>query len=114
MSGLYRLLDTRRMNEKLKTSKMARVVIPTPLRKFTGERSTIETHGGTVKENIDHVVREYPEIQGHLYDENGSLRDFVKIYVGDEDIDALDKERTTVSADTVIRIIPAIAGGLWS
>lgn len=90
---------------------MAQVVIPTPLRKFTANRSAVDTEGGTVKENIDHVVREFPDIQEHLYDENGALRDFVKIYVGDEDIDALDKDNTRVSSDTVIRIVPAIAGG---
>ncbi len=90
---------------------MAQVVIPTPLRKFTGNRSSVNTEGTTVKENIDQLARTYPDLAQHLYEEDGSLRDFVRIYVGDEDINVLDKEATAVTEDSVISIVPAIAGG---
>ncbi len=90
---------------------MAQVIIPTPLRKFTGNQGTVEGQGNNVLEVIQNVTQEHPELQQHLLDENGELRQFVRIYLGDEDINALDKENTQVEQDAVISIIPAIAGG---
>jgi molybdopterin synthase sulfur carrier subunit len=92
---------------------MARIIIPTPLRKFTGNVASIETNGTTVAEAINALAETYPQIQGHLVDDSGKLRKFVRFYVGDEDIKALQNEATPVEPHTVISIIPAIAGGSW-
>lgn len=90
---------------------MARLIIPTPLRKFTNDKGAFESTGGTVEEVIKDLVTEYQGLKTHLYDGEGKLRSFVRIYVGDEDIQGLEREQTAVGADTVISIIPAIAGG---
>lgn len=90
---------------------MARIIIPTPLRKFTGNTASIESKGTTVSEVIHSLADDYPEIQRHLVDEAGKLRKFVRFYVGDEDISALQYDQTPVEDHTVISIIPAIAGG---
>lgn len=90
---------------------MARLIIPTPLRKFTGDNSSFESSGQSVKEVIDDLVKEHDGLKPHLFDEGGKIRSFVRIYVGDEDIQALEKEHTAVKDDSVISIIPAIAGG---
>ena len=47
----------------------------------------------------------------HLFDDDGKLRNFVNVYVNDDDIKHLDKEQTRVSAKDVISIIPSVAGG---
>ena len=47
----------------------------------------------------------------HLFDETGSLRNFVNVYVNDEDIRYLQKEQTQVSEKDTVSIIPSIAGG---
>ncbi len=90
---------------------MAKVIIPTPLRKFTSNLGTIDTNGGTVKENIGSLAEQFPDLKKHIFDENGDIRKFVRIYLGDEDINVLEKENTKVLQDSVISIIPAIAGG---
>jgi molybdopterin converting factor small subunit len=90
---------------------MATVIIPTPLRKFTENQAQIELTGGTILENIQDLARKYPNIEQHLFDEAGTIRSFVRIYLGDEDINQLDKEQTNVPEDAVISIVPAIAGG---
>ncbi|PCJ87850.1 MAG: molybdopterin synthase sulfur carrier subunit [Flavobacteriales bacterium] len=90
---------------------MARVIIPTPLRKFTQNLSSIETNGGTVIEAITSIADKHPEVRPHLFEENGNIRGFVRIYVGDEDINALENEQTIIGQDTVVSIVPAIAGG---
>ncbi len=90
---------------------MAKLIIPTPLRKFTDNQSSIETQGNTVLDSVRQLTEQYPELRQHVFDEQGNLRKFVRIYVGDEDIKSLDNEQTQVQQDTVISIIPAIAGG---
>ena len=91
---------------------MAKVIIPTPLRKFTNNTASIDANGGTIKESITSVADQYPELRKHIFEEGGEIRKFIRIYIGDEDINVLDKEETKVSADSVISIVPAIAGGI--
>ncbi|OJJ23819.1 molybdopterin synthase sulfur carrier subunit [marine bacterium AO1-C] len=90
---------------------MAKVIIPTPLRKFTQNQSSFEGNGSTVGATIENLTETYPDIKQHLLDENGKLRNFVRVYIGDEDIKALQNEATEVKEDSVISIVPAIAGG---
>ncbi len=92
---------------------MAKLIIPTPLRKFTENQPSISSSGNTVGEAITTLAETYPELKKHLFDEGGKLRSFVRVYVGDEDIKALDNEATTVDEQSVISIIPAIAGGSY-
>ncbi len=91
---------------------MAKIIIPTPLRKFTNNEGTIELSGKTVIEAVKSLGNKYPDIKVHLLDENGSLRNYLRIYVGDEDIKVLQNENTIVDDSSIISIIPAIAGGL--
>jgi molybdopterin converting factor small subunit len=90
---------------------MAKLIIPTPLRKFTDNQSSIETNGATVLDAVTQLTEKYPELKEHLFDEDENIRSFVRIYVGDEDIKRLDREQTKVSSGDTISIIPAIAGG---
>ena len=91
---------------------MAKVIVPTTLRKFTNNEASIDANGGTVKESITSLADQFPELKKHIFEENGEIRKFVRIYLGDEDINVLEKENTKVSSDSVISIIPAIAGGI--
>jgi molybdopterin converting factor small subunit len=90
---------------------MATIIIPTPLRKFTNQKTRLEVDGSNVKEAIEELALNFPDLKKHLLDENGQLRTFVNIFIGDDDIRNLEKENTKVSADSVVSIIPAIAGG---
>jgi len=90
---------------------MARIIIPTPLRKFSqGERS-FETGASTVLEALISLTDAYPQIKNHIYDTEGKLRSFIKIFVGEDDIKDLKNGETYVADKTVISIVPAIAGG---
>ena len=91
---------------------MATVVIPTPLRKFTDNKAKIDTSGSSVKEAIKQLGTLHPDLKKHLFKEDGQLQTFLKIYVGDRDIKALQDGETTVQKNDVISIIPAIAGGV--
>ncbi len=90
---------------------MATVIIPTPLRKFTGQKTKLEVEGTSVKEAIEDLALNFPDLKKHLIDDNGHLRTFVNIFLGDDDIRDLQNESTTLKDGSVISIIPAIAGG---
>ncbi len=90
---------------------MATIIIPTPLRKFTGQQSRVQVGGSTIKESISELVLNFPDLKKNLLDEQEQIRGYVNIFAGDEDIRSLQQENTPVSAGTVISIIPAIAGG---
>lgn len=90
---------------------MAKIIIPTPLRKFTNQTATIDSNTGNVLAAIEDLATQYPGIKQHLFDKEGNIRSFIRIFVGDDDIQSLDNEQTTIKEDTVVSIIPAIAGG---
>ena len=91
---------------------MAKIIIPTPLRKFTGNQKDVQVKGATVIEAINDLINEYPEIGNNILNDDGSIRNFVRVFLGDEDIQALKNEETSIKEDAVISIIPAIAGGV--
>lgn len=91
---------------------MAKIIIPTPLRKFTDNQSTFETNGTTIKEAIQELTSKHEALSKHLLDSDKNIRSFIRVYLGDEDINELDNEATSVASDSVISIVPAIAGGL--
>jgi molybdopterin converting factor small subunit len=90
---------------------MATVIIPTPLRKFTNNTARLEVKAENIQQTVDELTLNFPDLKKHLLDEQGQIRSFVNIFVGNDDIRNLQQEQTTVKQDTVISIVPAIAGG---
>jgi len=90
---------------------MAKILIPTPLRQFTGGADTIEATGATVGEVLAALTSAHPDLKKNLYNDEGKLRSFVNIYVNDEDIRYMSKEATEVASVDTVSIIPSIAGG---
>jgi molybdopterin synthase sulfur carrier subunit len=90
---------------------MAKVRIPTPLRKLTNNEETVEVTATTVGGAITELQSKYPGIKERLLDETGAVRRFVNVYVNEEDIRFLQNQETPVKAADEISIIPAIAGG---
>lgn len=90
------------------------IVIPTPLRQFAGGNSEIEVEAGTAGEALEKLTTEHSELKKHLYNDGGNLRNFVNVYVGDEDIRDLDNLDTEVKDGGEILIVPSIAGGNFS
>jgi len=91
---------------------MATVIIPTPLRKFTNQTAKIQVDAGTIGEVIQKLTLDFPELKKHLLDGQGTVRSFVNIFSGDDDIRDLQAEKTPVQNTSVISIVPAIAGGI--
>ncbi|HLF65835.1 MAG TPA: MoaD/ThiS family protein [Saprospiraceae bacterium] len=90
---------------------MIRIFIPTPLRKFTAEKSIVEVQARTVAEAIQGLALSFPEMDQHLFDSDRNIRKFVRIFLGDQDIQQLDGPDTALKSGDEVSIIPAIAGG---
>ena len=88
-----------------------RILIPTPLRPYTDKKDTVDAEGRTVGELLADLTKRHNGLRAHLYNEQGTLRSFVNVYVNDEDIRYLQKEQTPVAPGDTISIIPSVAGG---
>ncbi len=87
------------------------VRIPTQLRTITGGAATIEVEASSVVEALTAVVGLYPDFNDRLFDDSGSLRRFVNVFVAEEDIRFLSGLDTPLHAGQTVSIIPAVAGG---
>lgn len=90
---------------------MAKVRIPTPLRKLTNNEEVIDVNAASVGQAITELQSRYPGIKERLVDETGAIRRFVNVYVNEEDIRFLQNQETPLKSGDEISIIPAIAGG---
>jgi sulfur-carrier protein len=88
-----------------------KVLIPTPLQKFTKEQATIECDANNVQELIDALEVNCPGIKARLCDEQGIPRRFLNFYVNSEDIRFLDNVATSLTDGDEVSIVPAVAGG---
>jgi molybdopterin synthase sulfur carrier subunit len=88
-----------------------KVLIPTPLQKFTKNQSIIECGGGNIVELIESLETNCPGIKKSLCDEQGEPRRFLNFYVNSEDIRFLDGSKTELKDGDEVSIVPAVAGG---
>ncbi len=87
------------------------VRIPTILRTYTGGASEVEASGATLAEVLDDLEANHSGIRARVLDDNGELRRFVNVYVGNDDVRFLDGLGSATPDGTQVSIIPAVAGG---
>lgn len=88
------------------------IEIPTALRVYTGNLSSITVQANTVSQAVTTLLDQFPEFRKHLYTPDGKLRSFVNLYLNDEDVRYLpNREDTEVRESDTLSIIPSIAGG---
>ncbi len=87
------------------------VRIPTILRTYTGGASEVSASGTTLNEVLDDLDQNYTGIRGRILDDAGSLRRFVNVYVGNDDVRFLDNLDTPTPDGVQVSVIPAVAGG---
>lgn len=88
-----------------------KVLIPTPLRKLTGDQETVTADADNVGGLMSALETQHPGIGTRLVDESGNLRRFVNLYVNGEDVRFLQNKETTLKEGDEVSIVPAIAGG---
>ena len=85
--------------------------IPTPLRSYTGGQVEVQVNARSVGEAVEKLVEMFPTLKPHLYNDDGRLRPFVNLFVGEHNIRDLDGLATPVAEDMRVLVVPSIAGG---
>jgi molybdopterin converting factor small subunit len=90
---------------------MIRLKIPTILRGATDEAGVLEVEGTTVGEALAAAIDRHPGLEARLFDEDGSLRRFLNVFVEEEDIRFEQGLDTPVASGQTVSLLPAVAGG---
>ena len=84
------------------------VRIPTPLRSYTNQEPVVTAGGATVSDVLDDLDRQFPGLRFRVADEQGHLRQHVKIWIGEDPV----RDLTTPTADAPeLTIMQALSGG---
>jgi molybdopterin converting factor small subunit len=85
-----------------------KVLIPGPLRSYTGERGEVEAHGATLDEVLADLDRRFPGMRFRMIDEQDGIRRHMRIYVNGSEVNAIGVPLR--SSDEVL-IVQALSGG---
>lgn len=90
---------------------MAQFRIPGPLRRLSDGEFTVTVDASDLASAIAALDARYPGFRDRLLDESGELRQFVNVYLNDEDVRLGEGLKSKVGAKDEISIVPAVAGG---
>jgi adenylyltransferase/sulfurtransferase len=87
------------------------IIIPGALRQYTDNKDILELNGASVSDILQELTAQYPALKKHLFNDSGDLRNFVNIFINEDDIRSREHIRTTINEGDVISIVPSVAGG---
>jgi len=87
------------------------VRIPAVLRALVGGRAELAVPAGRLRDVLDAVGRESPELVSRLLADEGALRRHVNVFVNEEDVRFRELLETPVRDGDCVTIMPSIAGG---
>lgn len=87
------------------------VLIPTPLRRYTGGEARVTVLGADVRAALDALEAQFPGIGERLRDDSGQMRRFVNVFVNGRNIRDGEGVETPLAPGDELGIIPAMAGG---
>ena len=86
--------------------------IPGPLRRLSEGQITVPVEATDLASAIEALDARYPGFRDRLLDEKGELRQFVNVYLNDEDVRLGSGLKAKVTEKDEISIVPAVAGGV--
>ena len=85
--------------------------IPGPLRRLSEGQVTVDVEATDLGSAIEALDARYPGFKDRLLDEKGDLRQFVNVYLNEEDVRLGPGLKSKVAEKDEISIVPAVAGG---
>lgn len=85
--------------------------IPGPLRSLSGGQATVDVKSADLRSAIDELDQLHPGFKGRLLDESGEPRQFVNLFLNEDDVRLGDGLASKLKAADEIAIVPAVAGG---
>ncbi len=87
------------------------IEIPTAFRRFTDGAPRVDCSAATIAEALDALTRQFPALSPHVRDETGQIRQFLNVYLNEEDIRFLGGESCSLKEGDRVLLVPSIAGG---
>jgi molybdopterin synthase sulfur carrier subunit len=87
------------------------IEIPTAFRRFTDGAPKIDSTAPTVAEALNELTARFPELSRHVRDDSGQIRQFLNVYLNEEDIRFLGGEACALKEGDRVLLVPSIAGG---
>jgi molybdopterin synthase sulfur carrier subunit len=85
--------------------------IPGPLRNLSGGEPTVDVEADDLRTAIDELDSKHPGFKGRLLDDDGQPRQFVNLFLNDEDVRMGKGLDSPLTESDEIAIVPAVAGG---
>ena len=85
-----------------------RVIVPSPLRSYTGGASEVEASGASLSAVLDDLDRRFPGIRFRVVDEQDRIRPHMKFFVAGELVSSVV---APVRDGEEVHIICALSGG---
>lgn len=89
---------------------MPSVKIPPPYQGPTRGEDRVRVEGATVRECIEAVAKRFPGFGEQVFDAEGNVHRFVKLFVNGDEIERAATD-TSVADEDEVEILAAIAGG---
>jgi molybdopterin converting factor small subunit len=87
------------------------IEIPTAFRRFTDGAPKVDCTGATVAAALTELTTRFPDLSKHVRDESGQIRQFLNVYLNEEDIRFLGGESCALKEGDRVLLVPSIAGG---
>jgi len=87
------------------------IEIPPAFRRFTEGAARVDGSASTVAEALDALTKQFPGLSRHVRDDSGQIRQFLNIYLNEEDIRFLGGESCALREGDRVLLVPSIAGG---
>lgn len=90
---------------------VATIRVPNTLRPLTGGVCEVEVDAARLGDALRFLTAAHPDLEERLFDADGDLWGFVNVFVEDTECRRLDGLSTALGAETVVSVVPAVAGG---
>jgi sulfur-carrier protein len=87
------------------------VLIPAPLRRYTGGEPRVIGEGSTISELLASLDQAYPGLRERIVEDDGEVRRFVNVFVNGQNVRKLEGGDTALKPGDEVGIVPAMAGG---
>jgi len=78
---------------------------------LSGGEATVTVEAGDLRSAIEQLDARFPGFKGRLLDDEGQPRQFVNLFLNDEDVRLGQGLDAPVADSDEIAIVPAVAGG---
>ena len=87
------------------------IEIPTAFRRFTDGAPKVDCSAATIAEALNVLTSRFPDLGRHVRDDQGQIRQFLNVYLNEEDIRFLGGETCELKDGDRVLLVPSIAGG---